>query len=334
MYPSTLTSIALVIAKSLEDYGVDYRVLFEKAGLDISRIHDYNARYPFSGMTQLWNLSSEATNDPCFGLYTIKYWHPTTLHAFGYAWLASNTVKEALERTVRYIRIVNSAANATLEENAEGYIFQIDTDYNNSVVKQSMVGMDAGFAIIIHMCRLLYGNDFSILRIEMKHSGFDCIAKYTQFFDAQIIFNSSHNKIVFHKNNIEKQLPTSNALLAHTNDNIVSNYLSNMDENDVVMRIKSYLVDNLSSGNVTEKKACEFLNLSQRSLQRKLEDKNVRFKDLLNNTRKDLALLYVKENHMSLTEITYLLGFSKQSNFSRAFKRWTGSSPKQYRQAV
>ena len=107
-----------------------------------------------------------------------------------------------------------------------------------------------------------------------------------------------------------------------------------MDENDVVMRIKSYLVDNLSSGNVTEKKACEFLNLSQRSLQRKLEDKNVRFKDLLNNTRKDLALLYVKENHMSLTEITYLLGFSKQSNFSRAFKRWTGSSPKQYRQAV
>lgn len=334
MYPSTLTSIALIIAKSLEDYGVDHRVLFEKAGLDISRIHDYNARYSFSGMTQLWNLSSEATSDPCFGLHTIKHWHPTTLHAFGYAWLASNTIKEALERTVKYIRIVSSVAIATLEENDEGYVFQFDSDYTNTVVKPSSIGMDAGIAIIIHMCRLLYGDDFSIIRIEFMHSGLDCRVKYTQFFDAKIIFNSSYNKIVFHKNNIEKQLPTSNALLAHTNDSIVSNYLSNMDESDVVMRVKSYLVDNLSSGNVTEKKACEFLNLSQRSLQRKLDDKNVNFKGLLNNTRKDLALLYVKENHMSLTEITYLLGFSKQSNFSRAFKRWTGSSPKKYRHAV
>lgn len=326
--------MALIIAKSLEDYGVDSHGLFEKAGLDITHIHDNNARYPFSNMTHLWNLSAEATNDPCFGLYTIKHWHPTTLHAFGFAWLASNTIKEALERTIRYVRIVNSAANSTLEETPEGYIFQIDTDYNNSVIKHSMTGMDAGFAILIHMCRLLYGNDFSILRIELMHSGFDCIEKYTQFFDAQVIFNSDNNRVVFHKYNIEKQLPSSNSFLAHANENIVSKYLSDMDDNDIVMRIKSYLIDNLSSGNVTEKQISEFLNLSQRSLQRKLEEENISFKSILNDTRKDLALLYVKDNHMSLTEITYLLGFSRQSNFSRAFKRWTGNSPKQYRQAV
>ena len=135
VYPTTLTSWASIIASTLDDYDVDSELLFEKAGLNISHLNDPNARYPFSAMTRLWNVSVEATDDPCFGLSTIKHWHPTIFHAFGYAWLASNTLKEALERTVRYIRIVNSAARATLTEKPEGYLFQLDTDYNNNIIE-------------------------------------------------------------------------------------------------------------------------------------------------------------------------------------------------------
>jgi len=331
MYPTTITSWASIIAKTLVDYGVDSEDLFEKAGLDYSHLTDPNSRYPFSAMTRLWNMSVDATNDPCFGLSTINHWHPTIFHAFGYAWLASNTLKEALERTVRYIRIVNTAARASLTEVVEGYIFQLDMDYDNNIIEPSPAGLDAGFAMLIHMCRVSYGEDFSLLRVELQHSHSKCADRYAEYFDTQILYNCDNNRIIFEKNILEKQLPTANVILALNNDNIVSNYLSNMDKNDIVMQVKTKLVNNLASGVITEKQMAELLNLSQRSLQRKLQKNGVSFKELLSETRKDLSLLYIKDRHMSLTEITYLLGFSEQSNFSRAFKKWTGQSPRTYR---
>lgn len=334
MYPTTLTSWASIIASTLDDYGIDSEGLFEKAGLDISHLYDPDARYPFSAMTRLWNMSVEASGDPCFGLSTINHWHPTIFHAFGYAWLASNTLKEALERTVRYIRIVNSAARATLTETAEGYIFQIDTDYNNNVIEPSPAGLDAGFATLIYMCRISYGDDFLPVRIEMKRPYTECAERYSQYFNAQILYSSEHNRILFDKHIIEKQLPTANVVLAHNNDNIVSKYMSNMDKDDIVMQVKSKLIDNLASGQVTEKHMAELLNLSLRSLQRKLKEHNVNYKSLLNETRKDLAMKFIRDNQMSISEIAYLLGFSEQSNFSRAFKRWTGYSPNTYRRVA
>ena len=263
MYPTTLSSWAQIIVKTLEDYGVDAEDLFNQAGLDISEIQNPNSRYPFSAMTRLWNLSVDATNDPCFGISTINHWHPTLFHAFGYAWLASNTLKEALERTVRYIRIVNSAARATLHETSEGYVFQLDTDFNNNIVEPSPVGLDAGFATLIYMCRLSYGDDFSLVRVELQRSPTECVERYTKFFNTKILYNSDTSRIIFDKNCVEKQLPSANVVLAHSNDNIVSNYLSNMDKNDIAMQVKTKLVDNLASGVITEKQMAELLNLSQ-----------------------------------------------------------------------
>lgn len=105
-----------------------------------------------------------------------------------------------------------------------------------------------------------------------------------------------------------------------------------MDRSDIVMQVKAQLTDNLSSGNMTETHLAELLNMSQRSLQRRLEEKKQNYKALLEETRYELAVQYVNNSRLSFNEITYLLGFSEASNFSRAFKRWTGKSPRQYRE--
>ena len=73
------------------------------------------------------------------------------------------------------------------------------------------------------------------------------------------------------------------------------------------------------------------LHVSLRSLQRKLKEEDTSYKDLLEETRRQLALQYLRDSRRSIGEITYLLGFSEPSNFTRAFKRWTGKSPVQYR---
>lgn len=84
-------------------------------------------------------------------------------------------------------------------------------------------------------------------------------------------------------------------------------------------------------GNVTDSSVSEAVYTSKRSLQRKLYEKGTTFKTILTEVREDLALKYIYDRTLTLTEISFMLGFSEMSSFSRAFKRWTGESPKEFR---
>jgi AraC-like DNA-binding protein len=98
--------------------------------------------------------------------------------------------------------------------------------------------------------------------------------------------------------------------------------------------VRSKLIERLPDGNIGEEEIASALNLSLRSLQRKLKAQDVSFKQLLDDTRRDLGLQYVRNPHHSLIEIAFLLGFAEPGNFTRAFKRWYGMSPSKYRQQL
>jgi AraC-like DNA-binding protein len=98
------------------------------------------------------------------------------------------------------------------------------------------------------------------------------------------------------------------------------------------MRVRSKLIERLPSGRVDEGDIAASINLSQRSLQRKLQQQGVSFTGLLDSSRRELGLQYVRDSQYSLNEVAYLLGFSEPGNFSRAFKRWYGKPPSQYRE--
>ena len=109
------------------------------------------------------------------------------------------------------------------------------------------------------------------------------------------------------------------------------NYLARLDKDDIIQRVKVAIIDQLPSGNVTEDTVAEAIFISKRSLQRKLNEKGTTFKTILTDVRQDLALKYIHDRKLTLTEISFMLGFSEMSSFSRAFKRWTGESPKEFR---
>jgi AraC-like DNA-binding protein len=146
-----------------------------------------------------------------------------------------------------------------------------------------------------------------------------------------IHYSSDRNAIYFDKVDITQRLPTANAELARTNEKIIVDYLSRLDKNNITTQVKAKLLEILPSGHLTEEIILQSLHLSQRTLQRKLKEEGTTFKELLDETRRELAKEYVNDTSLSFSEITYLLGFSEQSNFTRAFKRWQGQSPSAYR---
>ena len=109
-------------------------------------------------------------------------------------------------------------------------------------------------------------------------------------------------------------------------------YLANRAREDFVSRTRAAILDRLGDGNVTETAVAKMLHLSPRQLNRKLSEEDTNFRTLLVECRRELAEQYINDSSLSLTEISYLLGFSEASSFSRAYRRWTGKSPTQARE--
>jgi len=116
-------------------------------------------------------------------------------------------------------------------------------------------------------------------------------------------------------------------------DQLNVDYLGRLREGNLVHRVKAGIIDALPSGPVANEKVARDLGLSVRSLQRRLAEAGTSFRDLLDTSRQEMALSYIREPEIELAEIAFLLGFSDQSAFSRAFKRWTGNTPNEVRKA-
>jgi len=335
MYPTTLASIAVLISKALQHYGIDYIALFKEAGLDPAMMRDAHARYSFAKITRLWQLAGKVTKDPCFGLVAAGFWHPTTLHALGYSWLASTNLKEAMERLVRYARIVNTHVVFQFEELDDSYRLIMGSQKSfGEELKPAFEAMDGGFALILGMCKTSYGKDFLPSKLEMRRPEPENLSRFKQHFKVPMKFNCEQNIIYFQKSTLEKNLVTANPDLTRVNDKVITDYLASLDTDNIDMLVKAKMLDSLASGRVSEIFIAQSINMSTRSLQRKLKEHETSFKRLLDETRKELAGQYIENQGIAINEITYLLGFSEPSNFSRAFKRWNGLSPSAYRESL
>jgi AraC-like DNA-binding protein len=326
---TALTSWAKAIRKALEAAGHDAKPLFAKAGLDMAALEDPNARYPVENTSRLWRLAVEATQNPAFGLAVAGQVTPTTFHALGYSLVASATLKDVFERLVRYFRIVSDAAELEFRRSGDEYHFLIHLD--SAGPRPADEAIDAFMSVNLRMCRALYGRQLSPLKVRLRRSAPADVTAFARVFRAPLAFGADANLLAFDRAAFETPLEGANPELARHNDEIVLKYLAHFDRHNITNRVHGALVELLSLGEPSQEKIADTLHMSLRNLQRKLAAESTSYKEILNNTRRDLALSYMKDPKYTISEITYLLGFSDTSSFTRAFRRWTGKSPSAYR---
>ncbi len=325
---TTLASAAGLLWKVIEFYDLDPELYFRKARIDPRLMNDPQARFSLLAIDSIYDELYETIDDPCMGLKLASLWHPSHLSSLGYAWLASSTLYTALNRLSRYVHIVSDAITVQLEENKENLIVTVSSDDREIPAHYHA---DASSAIILSMCRVNYGEELNPVSVSFRHSVTDCSGEYFSFFRCPVEFDAGQNQIVFTREVVSKRLNSSNPQLAQINDQVMISYLARLDKDDIIQQVKVAIIDQLPSGNVTDDSVSEAVYTSKRSLQRKLHGKGTTFKTILTEVREDLALKYIHDRKLTLTEISFMLGFSEMSSFSRAFKRWTGESPKEFR---
>lgn len=326
---STLSSIAHLVSRTLLAYQIDSNTIFDKAGIDLSKLHNAEDRIPSFAMQKVWHMAVTASGDPCFGITLAENIQPSALHGLGFSWIASDTLKNALERLARYFRILVSTGEVILEEQGDYLCLWLKIPPHNG--KIAFASLDAALGIFVQMCRITASSTFSPSSIELQRGEPSCKDRLVNFFDCPVTFSANENRIFFHKKTLDTLLPTANPALARVNDQIVIDYLARFDRSNFSNQVRAFVIERLPVGIPSQEMAADSLFMSVRNLQRKLQVEGNSFKQILDDVRQQLAEQYLKEKQRSLGEITYMLGFTEPSNFTRAFKRWTGVSPQEYR---
>jgi len=155
--------------------------------------------------------------------------------------------------------------------------------------------------------------------------------QYIDTFQAPVLWAKSENALYFDARVLAQPIPAGNEELATETGRIAERYLATLDPERVQDRVRKILLILLPSGEVDQEAVAKTLHRSVSSLQRQLRAEGASYRQILDETRVTLAQQFVREKRYSLGQIAYLLGFSDQANFSRAFKRWTGHTPTQFR---
>lgn len=323
---TTLGTWVKAICRALEAAGCDSTVLLCEAGFDLKALDGPTVRCPLTQTARLWGLAVAATGDPAFGIKVASHIKQTTFHALSYGLSASSTLKEAFERVQRYCHVASDAIEYEFSRRGSEYHFVIEPA--GPVADESV---DALVAAYLRMCRSLIGHDYSPLRIEFRRARPARLEDFERLLRAPLQFGAAQTRLVFDCEAIERPLDGGNPELARHNDAIALQYLAQIERDNLQGRVRDALTQRLAHGEPSQEEVAELLNMSARTLQRKLGDGGTTYKEILDETRRVLALAYLSAPRHSVSDVTYLLGFSAGSSFTRAFRRWTGQSPSDWR---
>ena len=332
--PTTLASITPLLASALrEDYGIDPAPIYLQAGIPLAPPKSPQTRYPLADIRKLWELAREATGDEVIGLKTGRYAKPSNFYAFGYSWSASSTLLGAMQRLTRYMQLMSTASvEVSLTETDDSYALSaVFPDASKSPPKE---GIDCGMTALLALCDIVAQKEICPLRVELTCPATVHPEAYREALRAPVTFDAAVGTIYFDKETLREPLPLAAPDVAKATDRIAEQYIELLDPHKVASQVRRLLITLLPSGKADQELVSSRLNRSMSTLQRQLQAEGLSYRDILESTRRSLAENYLRDNRHSIAQIAYLLGFSDQSNFSRAFKRWTSMSPKQYQESL
>ncbi|WP_016969032.1 AraC family transcriptional regulator [Pseudomonas tolaasii] len=330
--PTSLASWTRALRKQLDALGLDSTALCLQAGLDPQQMDDPSARYPLSATTRLWQLAVQASGDPAIGLRVSRFVSPTTFHALGYALVASGSLREVFERIVRYHRVVSDALTLELSCEGERYRFRLLQPPGSPA--PAFEAIDAFAAIYVRTCRNRLGREYAPLAVHLRRPEPTDPKPWHTVFRAPVFFGAEEDRLEFAAQDFDSHLDDANPELAEHNETVLKRTLAQLQPLTWERKVRRVIEAQLPVGEPSAERVAQALHLSLRSLQRHLADEGCRFDALLNECRENLALLHLRDPQCSLAEISHLLGFADTSSFNRAFKRWTGLTPGQFRDGL
>lgn len=318
------------IARAAAAHGVTAESLYRAVGLNPSVLNDPDERIPFAQIVSLYEKAASLTGDDAFGLHIGEHVDPKAFDVLGYSVINSPTFGEALDRVVRYNFTWTNGSCFVVEKTSK--VTRVVYTYLDESITERRQDAEMTLAAIVVLGRRVTDTDWSPNEVSFQHARPRDTSEHERIFRCPIRFGAPANEFLFDSSHLRLAIVKADPGLCAVLDRHAEELLTRYPREDTLIeRSRTIIKSELNGGDASLERVSEQLGMSGRTLQRKLHDHGTSHQELLDQMRKDLAMRYLREPEMAICEVAYLLGFSESSALHRAFKRWTGMTPSEFR---
>jgi AraC-like DNA-binding protein len=311
---------------------VDIDAYLRSIGVAPDEVCSPDARIPIETYLLIQDEAARYVNDPYFGLHMGEFAQAGSWSILGYIMMNCKTLGEAFQKSARYSRIIGNL----IEARAELRFNKIHVVYFTPPHAPAMSRhcFESTFSSSVRMMRSLTGVHLSPLEVGFIYPPPESTAEYRRVFGCPVHFNQKDNWLSLDWSIVNLPVRMANPSLLEQFEQYARDFLAEMERKDETARaVTRIILARLDDETLSIEKVAKEMAVSVRTLQKRLDDEGVVFSDLLRDIRQRLAKKYLRENY-SVEQITYLLGFSEPSVFRKAFKKWSGVTPREYRQSA
>ena len=267
--------------------------------------------------------------EPAIALSIAQCVNTANLGVLGYLLHACDTLGEAMVRLLRYGKlIINDMDHIRLAQVGSN----IEMQWPDIAAGEHLI-MELGMAVMRQFSLQLAGRPLQLNYVYLMHGLVGEAEPYESFFGCKVYFNQPLNLMSFPASNLNIPIEKPDKALLEILQQQAEEALKNLPSVDVFLQqAQRQLMDLCQQGEPSLMQLADRLHLSQRTLQRRLAQYDLSFQQLLDDVRQQLCRQYLQQQ-VSLSDIAQLIGYSDQSAFTRAYKRWTGTTPLQQRRA-
>lgn len=290
---------------------------------------DERVRIPFDDWRAMLERVYALTHDPVFGLDVGSRITASHLGVLGYVTYSCNTVGEALLRLQRFEDLVHAVNDLHVRFDGDVVLLQWGAELGAT----GQLADQTAQSVLISYLRYIVSKDFNPLWMSFINDKPASIRPYEQFFCCPVHFEADYTTMAFSARWLSQPLAKPDPVLRDILDRQAESLLQQLPANDEFIAalrqaIHAAIHAATPSLDVVAMRMC----CSARTLQRRLDERGLKFQVLLDDARLQLAKRYLSKPSTPLSEVALLLGYAEQSAFNHAFKRWTGVTPKVWRE--
>ena len=320
---------AAALLDLVEELSIPRAELFEAARVRPEVLGNPQGRLSFIDFTQLATSALQRCDEPALGLLLGQRLNVSTHGILGYAVLSSANLGKAMQFALKYYRILGLTYE--LEQHEQGGRVELRARESIPMGPLSRFAAEGLLSSLYTIARFLVGERLQDIRVGFAHPAPHYAVRYERLFGGPVAFDQPCHWMSMPVAYLDRPMALANPATVQMCEQQCEALLASMDVQDgLLTRVRRLLL--ARPGDFPDlASAAQALHTSGRSLRRHLSGMGTSYQQVLDEVRKSLALQYLTTTHLPLYEIAYLLGFSDPSNFRRAFKKWTGKLPSDYR---
>ena len=324
-----LARFPLAILDFAEELGLDRAELMLVANLGEEDLHDPDARVPMRVVWSLWEEVIRRAPDRPLGMMFGRDASARELGLVGYTMYHSDSLQRAIERLIRYSHILADAIQFRLVAAERTVQIVLDNEPEARALRHPV---DSRLAAILAVSREITSTEIVPVEVCFCYPEPSATAAHREFFRAPLSFGQPDSMLVLRERDLKLPVKSADETLSGYLDQLADELLqSATPRGSFVERVQRAVWSKLSGGQPTLRRMAQVLGVSVRTLQRRLGEEGTTFAAVLDGLRRHMSVRLLNNRELAVYEVAYLLGYSEPSTFFRAFRRWHGIPPAEYR---